>query len=150
MNEKQSIHQLEKVVLVLTREKRSLQERLSSLDMMIKNKLSYIEKICQYRRDYDHANGIRLSHTVPALMMNFSNFVKKIDVSIENEKNAVQKIRDQRRVVEDKFMAVEQKMKAVEVLIDAKRMTLKIREENRSTDDEEALSVQQRVRSFHE
>lgn len=150
MNLKQSIQQLERVIAVLMREKRSIQERLSSLDTMINNKLGYIGKIEQYRRDYDHSNGSRLSHTVPSLMINFNNFVKKIDTSIENEKIAVQKIKDQRTFVETKFIAVEQKIKAVEVLLESKARALKIKDENSSAEIEEALSIQQQARSQYE
>lgn len=150
MNLKQSMQQLERVIEVLTREKRSIQDRLASLDTMINNKLGYIAKIEQYRRDYDHSNGLRLSHTVPSLMINFNNFVKKIDISIENEKMAVQKVKDQRAFVETKFIAVEQKIKAVEVLLESKARAIKIKDENSSAEIEEALSMQQQVRSHHE
>lgn len=150
MNLKQSILQLDKVVMVLTREKRKIQERLASLETMINNKLKYIEKIEQYRRDYDHSKGVRLSHTVPSLMINFANFVKKIDQSIQNERIAVQKIRDQRGLIEKSYLAVEQKIKAVEVLIESKQMALKIMHENKDAETEEALSMQQQARSQHE
>ena len=103
MNLAHSIKQYKTILAVLEREKQKEMKKLAYFDQLIQKKISFITKMMNYRSEYDVKNGVKLSHTVPSLMINLGKFTQKMEDSILVEKNALDKIKIDREVIEKKY-----------------------------------------------
>ncbi len=150
MNLTHSIKQYKTILAALEREKQNEMKKLAYFDQLIQKKLSFITKMMNYRGEYDIKNGVKLSHTVPALMINLGKFTSKMEDSILVEKKLLDKVRKDREVIEKNMVRILQKTKAIELIIKDRETTLLIQTENRDAahqDDQAAILA---IRSKHE
>ena len=150
MNLAHSIKQYKTILAVLEREKQKEMKKLAYFDQLIQKKISFITKMMNYRSEYDVKNGVKLSHTVPSLMINLGKFTQKMEDSILVVKNALDKIKIDREVIEKNIVRISQKAKAVELIIKDRETTLMIQNENRDAAHQDDQSVSRMIRSKHE
>lgn len=150
MNLSHSIKQYKTILVALEREKHNEMKKLAYFDQLIQKKLSFITKMMNYRHEYDVDKGVKLSHTIPSLMINLGKFTKKMEDSILVEKQALDKIKKNREVIEKNMVRILQKAKAIELIIKDRETTLLIQNENRDAAHQDDQSVIRAIRSNHE
>jgi len=130
MKNHEAINKYKTIARILENDRLGEVSVLSRLQKTLLDKKTTLERITKYRSDYENDNVAKLSKTVPALMINMIEFLNKLDITIRDEQQNVEKLNheiDQVRARVDEFDC---KLKAINTKIANLINEAKILDEN--------------------
>ncbi len=140
------VEQLKKISLLFEEEMKGEIENLTRLKKMIDTRVEAVNRVILYKNEYQNKGASTSMSSVPALMRNFQEFVKKIDDVIQSETAKIDMQQEEKIVMIDNIQKIEHKIKALEVLIEKLTKNILIQDEERLLAEADELSMQAKIR----
>jgi flagellar biosynthesis chaperone FliJ len=130
-------------------EKKKLQEveQCARLTRYRKMKSDALSKIILYRAEYEKDTINPLSKEIPALMTNRREFLRKLEMTIQNEQDIIARLDVEINEYVKKIAALDGKVKAVEIIKSNHMLKKAVRNENIEANMLDDISNQLKLRS---
>lgn len=145
---KNKIKQLSKIVMILEENKKNEMTNLRFMQQAIDKKQEALNRITSYRDDYKNDHFALMSQSMPALMKNKLAFLEKLNVAIISERNNLELIETDKKIVFDRIDHLNNKINAINIQIEAANRAMKVTLENKEASEIDDLMVKTKLRGI--